>query len=354
MDTHTAEAQACPLHEAEPASVEAASAADLVITSDCYPGIRRERTPTAFRYRREGGGAISTQDRERIERLKIPPAWSDVWICADERGHVQATGRDARGRKQYLYHERWRATRDETKYERMVVFGEALPDIRAAVDRDLRRPKVDRQRVLALAVAVLDRTLVRVGNSEYARDNESYGLTTLLDEHAQVGTTTVRLRFRGKSGKELEVSVADPRVARALRKARDLPGQELLQYLDEAGEPRVIGSGDVNEYLREVSGAELTSKDFRTWGGSLAFALALAAEDVPPSEALVTAAVRQAAGALHNTPAVCRRSYIHPGLIELYRSGRFEEAWQAAASAEPGRPSLAEDERTFLGLLRKL
>jgi DNA topoisomerase-1 len=305
-------------------------------------------------YRHDQGLPLSPEDLARITRLRIPPAWRDVWICDDERGHLQATGRDAKGRKQYRYHDQWRITRDESKYAGLVAFGEALPKLREQVDQDLRRPALDRQRVLALAVAVLDETFIRVGNAQYARQNDSFGLTTLRDEHAEVLSTKVRLRFRGKSGKELTVASGNPRIARALRRARDLPGQELMQYLDEAGEPHIIESGDVNEYLQQIAEGS-GSKDFRTWGGSLAAAMALhRAAPSPPAEKAVTGAIREAADLLGNTPAVCRRSYVHPGLLELYRSGGFEQAWEHAERTEPCRRYLREDERVFLGVLRQL
>lgn len=349
-----AQPDACPWREPDPDSVAAATSARLSVSADCEPGIRRERAPGGFVYRHDDGSPVLADDVARIERLRIPPAWTDVWICASPDGHIQATGRDARGRKQYRYHDRWRATRDETKYGRMPVFGEALSGIRSRVDRDLRRPALDRPRVLALVVAVLDETLIRVGNSEYARDNESFGLTTLRDEHAEVSGGTVRLRFRGKAGKELRVGIDNPRIAKVLSKTRDLPGQELFQYVEPGGQTRVVESGDVNAYLRELSGVDLTSKDFRTWGGSLAFALALRPSADAPAVRAVTLAVKDAAAVLGNTPAVCRRSYIHPGLIELYLGGRFAEAWEAAARSEPAHEHLREDERVFLGMLRGL
>jgi DNA topoisomerase-1 len=334
--------------------VETAQAAGLVISADCYPGIRRLGSPGAFRYRRDDGRPPTRADRARIERLKIPPAWTDVWICADGQGHLQATGRDARGRKQYRYHEQWRVTRDETKFGRMITFGEALPEIRRRVDADLRRPTPDRARVLALVVAVLDETLIRVGNSAYARDNESFGLTTLRDEHAEIGSVRVRLRFRGKAGKELHAEISNPRIARALSRTRELPGQELFQYVDDIGETRVVGSGDVNAYLREAGGSGHTSKDFRTWGGSLAFALAALETADMPSERGAAAALREAASVLGNTPAVCRRSYIHPGLLETYLRGGLTPAWQHAWASQPRRPYLRDEERAFLGLLNSI
>lgn len=349
------QASSCSLREPDEASLAAVEAASLVVSADCEPGIRRFGSAAeGFSYAYDDGRPLSSAELERVERLAIPPAWTDVWICADANGHIQATGRDARGRKQYRYHERWRETRDETKYGRMAAFGDALPNLRQHVDRDLRRPVPDRSRVLALVVAVLDETLIRVGNAEYARSNESYGLTTLRNEHAEVGSVAVRLRFRGKSGKQLEVGIDNPRIARALRKIKELPGQELFQYIDESGEPRVVESGDVNAYLRDVSGTSLTSKDFRTWGGSLAFALALRAGPERPAPSAVTAAVREAAAVLGNTPAVCRRSYIHPGLIDLYLGGGFDAAWEHASASEPARPFLREEERVFLGIIRAL
>lgn len=353
MDTLTAP-NACNLPS--PESDLAAVAVGLRFSSDCAPGIRRTRRDDGtFEYRRDAGGSLSAEELARVESLRIPPAWTDVWICEDERGHLQATGRDAKGRKQYRYHELWRLTRDQTKYEHLVEFGEALPRIRAHVDRDLRRPTLDRRRVLALAVAVLDAALVRVGNAEYVRSNESFGLTTLRDEHAEVSAGRVRLRFRGKSGKELSATIDSARIARALRRTRDLPGHELFQYVDVNGEQRVVESGDVNEYLHDLAGEPVTSKYFRTWGGSLAAAVALsAASSARPTERAVSAAVKEAAAVLGNTPAVSRKSYVHPGILELYRAGDFARVWAEADASEPSREHLRDEERVFLGLLRRL
>lgn len=330
--------------------------AELVFASACTPGIRREKlSDGSFCYRREDGGRLSKADLARAEALKVPPAWEDVWICGDARGHLQATGRDSRGRKQYRYHDGWIALRDQNKFGHLIEFGEALPSIRGAVDQNLRRPTLDVQRALAVVVAVMDDAFVRVGNAQYVRDNESFGLTTLRDEHADVGARSVRLHFRGKAGKDLDVCVENPRIARAVRRMRDLPGQELFQYFDANGVQRVVESSQVNAYLQQIAARPVTSKDFRTWGGSLAAALALhAAAESPASERVVTQAVRQAADLLGNTPAVCRRSYIHPGILDLYRSGRFEVEWHAAEKREPSREHLRDDERVFLGLLRRL
>lgn len=327
----------------------------LVYTSDCRPGIRRvSRADGSFEYVSDDGKPLSAATLARIEALRIPPAWADVWICTQEAGHLQATGRDTRGRKQYRYHDDWRAVRDETKYERLVEFGEALPAIRASVDRDLRRPNPDRPRVLALLVAVLDNVLIRVGNPRYVRENDSYGLTTLRSEHADIAAGKVRLRFRGKAGKEFRATIDNPRIARAMRRVNDLPGQELFQYLDENDEVRVVGSGDVNDYLRDAAGAGISSKDFRTWGGNLTLVESLRDRRGAPTNSAVVAAVKAAAQVLGNTPAVCRRSYIHPALIELYLDGGFPDALARGARLEPRREHMSESERSFLGLLRQL
>ena len=347
-------AKVCTLPEGTD-SDQGARRAGLVFSADCLPGIRRLRRGDAFEYRHDEGLPLSAEDLDRIAQLHVPPAWTDVWICDDERGHLQATGRDAKGRKQYRYHAMWRAVRDESKYGRLLEFGEALPRIRRRVDRDLRERSLNRRKVLALVVALLDEGLVRVGNAQYARQNASFGLTTLRDEHARVGAAKVQLRFRGKAGKELTVGVDNPRIARAVRRVRDLPGHELFQYMDERGELHVVESGHVNQYLHEIANRDITSKDFRTWGGSLAVARALHASAAgAPSTHVVSEAIREAASVLGNTPAVCRKAYVHPGLIDLYSAGGFEAAWEHARRNEPSRPYLHADERVFLGVLRAL
>jgi DNA topoisomerase-1 len=247
-----------------------AEEAGLRYVSDAMPGIRRRRAGRGFTYAGTDGRRLT--DRRvlaRIRALAIPPAWTDVWICPIARGHLQATGRDARGRKQYRYHARWREVRDEAKYGRMVAFGQALPRIRRRVEADLALPGLPRERVLAAVVRLLEKTAVRVGNEEYARENRSFGLTTLRNRHAEVGTSRIRFRFRGKGGKETEVELNDRRLARIVARCQELPGQALFTYLDEDGEPRTVDSADVNEYLREISGEEFTAKDFRTWAGTV-------------------------------------------------------------------------------------
>ena len=268
--------------------------------------------------------------------MAIPPAWTDVWIALDPRGHLQAVGRDARGRKQYRYHPRWREVRDRTKYERMLSFARALPRIRRRVRRDLAKPGLPREKVLATIVRLLETTFLRIGNAEYAKENESYGLTTLRARHVRVHGPRLRFRFRGKGGRLREVELEDRRLARILRRCQEIPGQELFRYLDDEGEPRSIGSGDVNDYLREISGEDFTAKDFRTWAGTLlaatAFAAARARAAEAASEREVIRVVREVAERLGNTPAVCRKCYIHPVVVDHYlRGGPFART--------PGRTS---------------
>jgi DNA topoisomerase-1 len=266
----------------------------------------------------------------RIRALAIPPAWTDVWICAREDGHLQATGRDARRRKQYRYHSRWREVRDDTKYGRLVMFGRALPRIRRQVARDLARSGLPREKVLATVVHLLETTFIRVGNEEYARENDSFGLTTLRDRQVRVNGKNLKFRFRGKSGVPHEVALTDPRIARIVRRMQDLPGQELFQYLDDDGGTRAIESADVNAYLRSTAGDEFTSKDFRTWAGTLLCARALRALPPPSSAAAgrrdVVQAVQAVARELRNTPAVCRKCYIHPAIIQGHLDGRLRDA----------------------------
>ncbi len=330
-----------------PFAPDAEERADLVYVSDAQPGIRRHRRGKAFAYRLPDGGWLrDPNELVRIRRLAIPPAWRDVWICPDPDGHLQATGRDARGRKQYRYHERWREIRDEQKFERLAEFGRALPRIRLRVTRDLAggTATLPRERVLATIVRLLDTTFVRVGNEEYARDNDSYGLTTLRRDHADVEGGTLRLQFRGKSGVLHALAVDDPRVAAVVRRCQQMPGQELFHYEDDAGNPRGIGSGDVNDYLREISGGGFTAKDFRTWHGTvLALELVRAACFAAPAERPGAMEIlKQVAHRLRNTVAVCRKAYIHPEVLALgKRIGKDDEALAAlwsrlgASSATP-------------------
>jgi DNA topoisomerase I len=326
----------------DPAPAEAARAARLRYVADGEPGITRRRAGTAFAYRDAAGRAIRDDATlARIKALAVPPAWRDVWICAEPRGHLQATGRDVRGRKQYRYHARWRVIRDETKYEHMLVFGRSLPRIRRRVMEDLRRAGLPREKVLAAVVRLMECTLARVGNPEYARDNNSFGLTTLQNRHMRISRGRVELDFRGKSGIRHRSVVADRTLARILRRCRDLPGSELFQYLDEDGERRSIDSGDVNDYLREISGAEITAKDFRTWAATSLALLALARRvDEAPTKKAVVEMVQEVAGQLGNTPAVCRKCYIHPAVIESFATGKlapFVGLLTAGAAAKTAR-----------------
>ena len=316
----------------------AAHEAGLRYTSDDRPGFRRRRAGRGFTYLDTEGRAI-TDERElrRIRRLAIPPAWTEVWVSPDPRDHIQATGRDARRRKQYRYHERWRELRDETKYERMLDFAKALPRIRRRVARDMARPQLTRERVLATIVRLLETSLIRVGNDEYARHNSSYGLTTLREKHVRVVGSRVTFRFRGKSGKEHDVDVRDPRVARVIRRLQELPGQELFRYVDEDGEARTLDSADVNAYLREVSGDDITAKDFRTWAGTVQATRELhaigIAESARAAKRNITQAVKAVAARLGNTPAVCRRCYIHPAVVQAYLDGKIERPTESAILA---------------------
>ena len=347
---------------------ESARAAGLRYVSDRRPGIRRTMSSLGFKYSRPDGRLIrNPAELKRIASLAVPPAWTDVWICPDPRGHLQATGRDARGRKQYRYHPEWRQTRDETKYERLPAFAAALPKIRARIDADLARTGLPREKVLATIVRLLEKSLIRVGNEEYARQNQSFGLTTMRNRHVKVNGSSVKFEFRGKSGVRHSVSVTDRRVARIVKGCRDLPGQDLFQYLDEDGTCRDIGSGDVNDYLREISGEDFTAKDFRTWAGTvLAFAAfreidgqkASTQEHGPrrregAEKALAKSVVQvvdAVAGVLGNTRAVCRKSYIHPGIIEAGING----GPAARGKARQGRDRLSADECAVLAILRSL
>ena len=305
---------------------QAARAAGLRYTTDGRPGIGRRRNGSGFVYLDADGKRVSDADElARIRGLAVPPAWTEVWISPWPNGHLQATGRDARGRKQYRYHPRWREVRDETKYHRTTAFGRALPAIRRRVERDLARPGLPREKVVAVIVRLLDVSHIRVGNPEYARDNRSFGLTTLRNRHATVSGQEIRFAFRGKGGQSRRVSVRDRRVARVVRRCRELPGQVLFQYEDDDGNLVDVTSSDVNEYLLEITGEDFTSKDFRTWSGTVlaAEALAEAGEHRSQRQATrkVTRAIEEVAEQLGNTPAVCRACYIHPDVVQAYRDG---------------------------------
>ncbi len=308
-------------------AIAAARAAKLRYITDDRPGITRERVGDSFIYRDSHGDEI-TDEKElaRIRSLAIPPAWTGVWICPITNGHLQATGRDARGRKQYRYHPRWRAVRDEAKFERMLEFAEVLPAIRRQVDKDLALPGLPREKVLAAVLRLMERTLARVGNPEYARENHSFGLTTLKNRHVRISRNTIELDFNAKSNIRHHSTVSDRKLARILKNCRDLPGSELFQYLDEAGERHAIDSNDVNEYLRTISGCDISAKDFRTWAGTnLALMAFCAIEEDAPSKKIEVQVIKEVARQLGNTPAVCRKSYIHPAVISGYHSRALRE-----------------------------
>jgi DNA topoisomerase-1 len=309
--------------------IAAAGQAELVYVTTGTAGIRRRRRGAGFAYLDPAGKPVRCPDTlARIRALVIPPAWADVWICPEPCGHLQALGVDAKGRRQYRYHPRWRADRDGTKFGQLVAFGEALPRLRARVATDLGKPGLPREKVLAAVGRLLDRTHLRVGNAEYARANKSFGLSTLRDKHVTFAGDSLRLTFRGKSGVWHDRKVSDHRLARTVRACRDLPGQHLFQYLDEVGDVHAVGSAVVNEYLKEATGGPFTAKVFRTWAGTVAATVALADEPPPASAAAakrtLAAVVRRVADELGNTPAVCRASYIHPRAVAAFTAGGLE------------------------------
>jgi DNA topoisomerase-1 len=342
--------------------VAAAKAAKLRYVTDRAPGISRTRGPEGFTYRTPDGAEITDESEiARIRKLAIPPAYENVWICRDPNGHLQATGRDARGRKQYRYHPRWRPVRDETKYHRMLAFGAALPKIRTQVAHDLALQGLPRRRVLAAVVRLLEKTLARVGNEEYARDNKSFGLTTLRNRHTRVQGSRVKFDFRGKHGIEHHLELQDRRLANIIARCRELPGQHLFQFVDQDGARHDISSQDVNDYLAEISGEDITAKDFRTWAATNLAALALHEFERFDSEAKnkknVLRAVEAVAGLLGNTPSVCRKCYIHPAIFDGYLDGSLVEALKRRADAaleDPQSGLTAEEAAVTAFLSRQL
>ena len=338
---------------ADPAA--SARAAGLRYVSDQSPGIRRKRVGKGFTYRDRDGSTIREAGIiRRIRSLVIPPAWTDVWICHDPRGHLQATGRDARGRKQYRYHPRWREVRDAVKYDRMLAFAEALPKVREHTDRDLERPGLPKQKVLATVVRLLEETRIRIGNDEYRKENGSYGLTTLRNRHANVIGAEVRFSFRGKSGKQHNVEFHDRRMARIIKRFLEIPGQELFKYVDDDGEVNAIDSAEVNEYLRQITGEDFTAKDFRTWAGTILAARFLretaGATNSRAAKKQLVRAIARVADELGNTPAVAKKGYIHPAVIAAYLSGGLKPI---SEKDHPDPYDLSAEERSLLSLLGK-
>lgn len=336
---------------------DAAEEAGLRYVSDDRPGYQRRAKGKNFEYLDTEGKPIHDEQRLlRIKRLAIPPAWTDVWICPSLNGHIQATGRDARRRKQYLYHERWREIRDENKFARLANFAVTLPKIRKRVAQDMRLSGLPRQKVLGTVVRLLERTFIRIGNEEYARENKSFGLTTMKNRHVAVRGARLRFRFRGKSGRQHEVDVTDRRIAKIVAKCQDLPGQDLFQYVEENGEVRDVTSQDVNEYLREIAGEDFTAKDFRTWAGTLLATLALNAQEEfetkKQAKENVKTAICAVADLLGNTPAICRKCYVHPAIVEAYLNRMPISGFNG--NAKHGDPvKLRAAERAVLKFLRR-
>ncbi|MRI55978.1 DNA topoisomerase IB [Methylobacterium sp. DB1607] len=338
---------------------EAAREAGLRYVDDSKPGLRRKRNGKGFRYIDPKGAAVRDPDEiARLKSLAIPPAYTDVWICPYPNGHIQATGRDEKGRKQYRYHPRFREVREASKFHRIMAFAEALPGIRQRIDADMGKRGLPREKVLATVVHLLETTLIRVGNDDYARSNKSYGLTTLRDPHVKIAGSEMRFRFKGKSGKEWSVSMRDRRVAKIVKTCQDLPGQELFQYLDEDGERRDVTSSDVNAYLREITGEDFTAKDFRTWAGTVLAALALqefeAFDNAAKAKKNLRAAIESVSSRLGNTPTICRKCYIHPQILDCYLEGGMLLQVKEAVEGElkNGLDALRPEEAAVLSLLR--
>ena len=338
--------------------VASAKEAGLRYVTDRKPGIMRRRCGKGFRYLDTDGKPVRDKATlRRIRSLVIPPAWKDVWICTVANGHLQATGRDAKGRKQSRYHPRWREVRDETKYGRMLLFGAALPEIRERVEHDLSLPGLPREKVLAAIVRLMEVTHIRVGNEEYARENHSYGLTTLRGKHVHVQGSRVRMKFTGKSGKKHTIEFSDRRLANIVRRCQDIPGYELFEYLDEEGNPHTVDSSDVNDYIREIGRQDFTAKDFRTWAGTVLASMALREFEAFTSDTQakknVVAAIKCVAERLGNTPAVCRKCYVHPAVLDCYMEGALTRAAQRAMNAEDEVEAIRAEEQALIALLRK-
>lgn len=339
---------------------KSAQVVGLRYVTDDFPGIRRLKNGKGFRFVAPNGKAVSdSRILGRIKSLAIPPAWKDVWICANENGHLQATGRDDRGRKQHRYHRRWREARDETKFNRMIVFAKALQKIRRRVRKDLKLPGLPRQKVLATIVRLLEISLIRVGNEEYARNNDSFGLTTMQDKHVAVNGSTVHFQFRGKSGKHHTIDVRNKCLAKIVKGCRDIPGQDLFQYLDENGKRVDVKSEDVNEYLREISGEDFTAKDFRTWAGTVLAAMALREfkkfDTKAQAKKNLVRSIESVAEKLGNTPSVCKKCYVHPAIFDSYLDGSLADVLKQPAEnrLKLSLNRLSPEEAAVLSLLQR-
>ena len=338
---------------------DAAESAGLRYVSDARPGIRRKKAGSHFSYLRVDGSKLTEKEvLKRIKALAIPPAWTEVWICPVAAGHIQATGRDAKGRKQYRYHPRFREVRESTKYEHVAAFADALPLIREKVQQHMGMNGLPREKVLATVVRLLETTLIRVGNDDYAKQNSSYGLTTLKNRHVSVDGNEVRFRFTGKSGKQWSLQVRDRRISKIIKACQDLPGQELLQYVDETGGRHDVTSSDVNDYLKEITGKEITAKDFRTWAGTVLAAMALneleSFDSAAQAKRNLRAAIEKVASKLGNTPTICRKCYVHPEVLNSYMDGKLvlELKEKAESELRGGIQSFKPEEAAVLALLR--
>lgn len=340
---------------------QSAREAGLRYVSDQQPGIRRQPWGRGFSYFLPTGDRLQDPDElERVKALPIPPSWQDVWICSDPRGHLLATGRDAKGRKQYRYHPQWRKVRNQTKFDRLIPFGYARPHLRAVVDRHLQEPQLSKDKILAVVVHLLESTLIRVGNEAYRQQNDSFGLTTLRDRHVDLSGSQVRFNFVGKSGVEHEVELSDRRLARAVKRCQELPGQELFQYVDEAGAVQSLDSADVNAYLQRITQADFTSKDFRTWAGTLCTATVLnelgPANSASQIQAHLRTAMQAAAKRLGNRLATCRNYYVHPTIAQAYEAGWLLEIWRHSQQRDPTPEEealgLSPNERSLLATLQ--
>jgi DNA topoisomerase-1 len=339
----------------KPESIQSAVAAGLRYVTGREPGIRRVRRGAGFAYVAPDGKVVRDRGTlDRIRKLAIPPAWTDVWICTMAAGHLQATGRDAKRRKQYRYHTGYREFRNQNKYDKLLDFGAALPRIRLTIRKDLQLPGFPKRKLLAAIVRLLDETCIRIGNNEYAKTNDSYGLTTLRQNHARINGNTIRFRFRGKSGLERDLNITDPQLARIMRRCQDLPGEELFQFQTEAGEFQPIGSADVNEYLREISEQDVTAKDFRTWHGTAQLFRELVGCEPPASESeakkQLVEAVKATSTKLGNRPATCRNYYVHPAVVDAYMNGTLA---QALSSNSSRRSVFSKEEAAVLRLVKQ-
>ena len=339
---------------------EAAVEAGLFYVTDEDPGITRQKSGAGWRFIDPKGQTIKDYwERKRIEKIGVPPAYTDVWISPRANGHIQATGRDAKGRKQYRYHPDWTAARDSAKYERMSEFGAILPGLRKRVASDMRKQGLPREKVLATIVSLLEKTLIRVGNEDYAKDNKSFGLTTLRNRHLDIEGSTLRFDFKGKSGKTWNLDLKDKRVAKVVRSIQDLPGQHLFQYVDEEGKRQPVSSMDVNDYLREATGKDITAKDFRTWAGTVLAAMALREFEAVDGQAAmkrnVKAAIERVASRLGNTPTICRKCYVHPQVLDAYLDGGLLREIKENVETElfEGADQLKPEEAALLGLLSR-